>query len=169
MRRRISSYTTRCCASILACFELFRSRFGVSPLFLFACFDAPNRVSNERAEDFSTVPTAAVNYRSRNAKARAAGGTLTGKVCGASAAPMPRHRSASTDLRSTQAWRPVHQLSSTLSVCQELLHCAPVSGSRHHSSHLAPPRYRGAYEICPSLFVAMLRSSRIFQLDAYSS
>ncbi len=97
-----SSYTTSCCAAILACFELCRSRFGVSPLF-FACFDASNRVSNERAEDFSTVPTAAVNYRSRNAKARAAGGTLTGKVCGASAAPMPRHRSASIDLRSTTA------------------------------------------------------------------
>ena len=45
-------------------------------------------------------------------------------MCGANAAPMPRHRSASTDLRSTtanyrgaQAWWPVHQLSSTNYVC----------------------------------------------------
>ena len=78
---------------------------------------------------------------------------------------MLRHRSASIDLRSTtanyrgaQAWWPVHQLSSTLSVCQELLHCAPVSGSRHHSSHPAPhrsSRHSNRY----GLFVECLRST----------
>ncbi len=36
-----SSYTTSCCAAILACFELCRSRFGVSPLFfcMFRCVE----------------------------------------------------------------------------------------------------------------------------------
>ncbi len=67
----------------------------------FACFDASNRVSNERAERFSTVPTNPVTEVARLTK-RAAG-TLNAKVCGASAAPMPRHRPASIDLRSTTA------------------------------------------------------------------
>ena len=79
---------------------MIRSRFGVSPLF-FACFDASNRVSNERAEHVSTVPTNPVTEVARLTKHAA--GTLNAKVCGASAAPMPRHRSASIGLRSTTA------------------------------------------------------------------
>ncbi len=208
MRRCISSYTTRCCASMLACFELCRSRFGVSLLF-FAWFDASNRVSDERAEHFSTVPTTIQSDNAMNAEVFFACSDASNSATNPTevaiqkrarrghshAAQVPRRCRDTAPPASACAQPPLPRCPSMVAGPPAFINsvCVPRAPPLRACVGIPPPffppgassviaplksvrsvcgmpalnhRYRGAHEICPSLFIAMLRSSRILQLDA---